>query len=180
MPWRGERTPRRLSSAATRWQLVAVGRSHAALITRFDRRGGERVPFLSAASLVGASERDAGSYLAIAEVIRRFGDDVRAELSELWRRMVFSLLVSNCDDHLRNHGFLMHTPGRWSLSPAYDVNPVPEVDRGHGHQTPLSEGSDDFSLDHALAIAQAFGLSAARASTRTFLPFRSATWMCQR
>ena len=144
-------------------QLVPVGRSHAALITRFDRRGGHRLPFLSAASLLGAAPGDPGSYLAIAEGIRRFGDDVRAELSELWRRMVFSLLIGNCDDHLRNHAFLMHTPGRWSLSPAYDVNPVPEVDRGHGQQTLLSDGSDDFSLDHALTIAGGFGLQPARA-----------------
>ena len=144
-------------------QLVPVGRSHAALITRFDRRGPERLPFLSAASLVGATERDGASYLAIAEAIRRFGDDVHAELNQLWRRMVFSLLVSNCDDHLRNHGFLMHTPGRWSLSPAYDVNPVPEVERGHGHQTPLTEGSTDFSIEHALAIAESFRLPVAQA-----------------
>ncbi len=146
-------------------QLVRVGRSNAALITRFDRQGSKRIPFLSAASLVGASERDAGSYVAIAEAIRQFGDDVRSDLKELWRRMVFSLLVSNCDDHLRNHGFLMHAPGHWSLSPAYDVNPVPEVERGHGHQTPLSEGSDDFSLEHALTLAESFGLGATNAKT---------------
>jgi serine/threonine-protein kinase HipA len=146
-------------------QLVAVQKTHAAVIRRFDRASGTRIPFVSAATLLGVGEGEPGSYVAIAQAIRSFGDDVPQDLEELWRRMVFSLLVANCDDHLRNHGFLMQSPGRWSLSPAYDINPVPVGDRGLGHQTPLVDGSADFSIDHALALAPAFGLSAKRAQT---------------
>jgi len=152
-----------ISTAAHR--LFPVGKSHAAVITRFDRVANKRVPFVSAATLIGTTERDAGSYVAIAEAIRRFGDDVGKDLAELWRRMAFSLLVCNSDDHLRNHAFLMRGAGKWSLSPAYDINPVPEIDRGHGQQTPLSEDRSDFSIDHAMAIAASFGLTAARART---------------
>ncbi len=148
---------------AAEHQLVAVGRSHASVIHRFDRQGTHRVPFVSAATLVGADEREPGSYVAIAEAIRRFGDDVLADLAELWRRMVFSLLVSNCDDHLRNHGFLMHRRGRWSLAPAYDINPVPETERGASHQTPLGDRTTDFSIELALDLAGSFGLQPARA-----------------
>ena len=79
---------------------------------------------------------------------RRFGrladaDDVAGDLRELWRRLIFSLLASNYDDHLRNHGFLMHEPGRWSLSPAYDLNPVPEMDRARVSKTAITENQEE-------------------------------------
>lgn len=77
-----------------------------------------------------------------------------------WGRLVFSLLASNYDDHLRNHGFLMHEPGRWSLSPAYDVNPVPEVDRARVNKTPITEEGEDPGIAVALAEAPRFGLKA--------------------
>ncbi len=146
-------------------QLVTVGRQSVAVITRFDRAGEVRIPFLSGASLLGAGVGDPGAYTRLADGIRQFGHDVPGDLRELWRRLVFSLLVSNCDDHLRNHGFLMQQPGRWSLSPAYDVNPVPAVDRGRDHQTPLSEEAAEPSLDQALGIATRFGLRPAVAKT---------------
>jgi len=146
-------------------QLVSVAKASVAVITRFDRAGTVRIPFLSAASLLGTGEADPGSYTRIAEGIRQFGDEVAADLRELWRRMVFSLLVGNSDDHLRNHGFLMAAPGRWRLSPAYDVNPVPEVERGRGNQTPLDEGVGEPSLELALGIAKRFGLRPTAAKT---------------
>jgi serine/threonine-protein kinase HipA len=75
--------------------------------------------------------------------------------------MVFSLLASNYDDHLRNHGFLMRAPGRWSLSPAYDLNPVPEIDRVPMSKTPISEERQEASIDGALAVAGRFGIEGA-------------------
>ena len=146
-------------------RLVAVGGHSVAVITRFDRVGASRLPFLSGSSLLGLSVGDPGAYTRLAEAIRQFGHDVAGDLRELWRRLVFSLLASNYDDHLRNHGFLMHAAARWSLSPAYDLNPVPEIDRVHVHKTPISEDHEESSLAGALAAAPRFGIKAAAAKT---------------
>lgn len=80
-----------------------------------------------------------------------------------WRRLVFSLLASNYDDHLRNHGFLMQSPGRWALSPAYDLNPVPEIDRAHTPKTAITENQENPTIDALLAAAARFSLKAAEA-----------------
>jgi len=146
-------------------RLVTVGRHSVAVITRFDRAGSDRIPFVSGASLLGLPPADPGAYTLLADAIRQFGDNVAGELRELWRRMVFSLLASNYDDHLRNHGFLMREPGRWSLSPAYDMNPVPEIDRARMSKTPISEASEGGSLAGALAVAGRFGLKGPAAKT---------------
>lgn len=143
-------------------RLVKVGRTHAVVVRRFDRKEGRRIPFVSAATLLGSGDRDTGSYSDVAEAIRSFGHDVKSDLEELWRRMVFALLVDDCDDHLRNHGFLMLEEGRWSLSPAYDVNPVPASEASRGNRTPLGEDATDFSVDHAMRLAPRFGLGLAR------------------
>jgi serine/threonine-protein kinase HipA len=113
--------------------------------------------------LLGLGSSELGSYTQLAEGIRRFGHNVPGDLSELWRRMVFSLLASNFDDHLRNHGFLMRESGHWSLSPAYDINPVPEIDRVHITQTAISENQQEPSVEEALAVATRFGLKPAAA-----------------
>ena len=73
----------------------------------------------------------------------------------MWRRLVFSLLVGNYDDHLRNHGFLMHEPGRWSLSPAYDINPVPEMDRVRMNKTAITEDQQEPTIAGAQVRALA-------------------------
>ena len=139
-------------------RLVPVGKHSVAVITRFDRVGSDRIPFVSGASLLGLARGEPGAYTMLADAIRQFGDDVAGDLRELWRRMVFSLLASNYDDHLRNHGFLMREPGRWSLCPAYDLNPVPEIDRGRMSKTPISEEGEDVSIDGVLAVAGRFGI----------------------
>ncbi len=153
-------------------QLVnAAGRS-VAVITRFDRDStGARVPFISAATLLGLSADARASYTMMADAIRQSGDEVTRDLHELWRRMVFSLLVSNRDDHERNHAFLMRRPGRWALSPAYDLNPVPEMERVHLHQTMISEDDAEPRMAAALAVAARFALkpSAARQVLREVL-----------
>ncbi len=144
-------------------RLVPVAGQSVAVITRFDRDGKNRIPFISAVTLLGLPQGDPGAYTLLADGIRQFGHDVPGDLLELWRRLVFSLLASNYDDHLRNHGFLMREPGRWSLSPAYDLNPVPEVDRGRMNKTALAEDQAEPSIEGALAAAPRFGLKTAKA-----------------
>lgn len=144
-------------------QLVPVGGKGVSVVTRFDRDGERRVPFLSANTLLGLPQGQPGAYTLLADGIRQFGHDIAADLVELWRRLVFSLLASNYDDHLRNHGFLMRAPGRWALSPAYDLNPVPEIDRSRTPKTPISEDSGEPSIAATLASAPRFGLKAAGA-----------------
>ena len=134
---------------------MPVGGHSVAVITRFDRAGKNRIPFISAATLLGLPQGDPGAYTLLADGIRQFGNDVPGDLRELWRRLVFSLLASNYDDHLRNHGFLMHEPGRWSLSPAYDLNPVPEMDRVRMSKTAITEDQEEPTLAGALAAAAA-------------------------
>lgn len=146
-------------------QLVAVDSHSVAVIHRFDRILGNRIPFLSASSLLGLASGEPGSYTMIADAIRQFGDEVTSDLRELWRRMIFSLLASNNDDHLRNHGFLMRAPGRWSLSPAYDINPVPEMDRARFNKTPMTEENEESCIGVALSAASRFGLKGPEAKT---------------
>lgn len=139
-------------------QLVRVRDRGVSVITRFDRSGAQRIPFLSAHSLLGLTPGETGSYTQLADGIRQSGAAVRDDLRELWRRLIYSLLASNYDDHLRNHGFLMHAPGQWSLSPAYDLNPVPEIDRSHTPKTPITEHGEEPGVAVALDAAPRFGL----------------------
>jgi serine/threonine-protein kinase HipA len=144
-------------------QLIKVGGRSVSVITRFDRVGAQRLPFLSANTLVGLPPGEQGAYTVVADGIRQFGDDVASDLRELWRRLVFSLLASNYDDHLRNHAFLMRTHAKWALSPAYDLNPAPEIERAHMPKTAISEDNADSSIEAALAVAPRFGLKVADA-----------------
>ncbi len=144
-------------------QFVDVKGKGVSVITRFDRDGARRIPFLSAHSLLGLAPGEPGAYTLLADGIRQFGHDTAGDLRELWRRLVFSLLASNYDDHLRNHAFLMREPGRWALSPAYDLNPVPEIDRTQTPKTPISEEQEDPTIAGALAAAPRFGLKATAA-----------------
>lgn len=144
-------------------RLVPAGKQSVAVITRFDRVGASRIPFVSGSSLLALPPDEPGAYTLLADGIRHYGNDIAGDLRELWRRLVFSLLASNYDDHLRNHGFLMREPGRWSLSPAYDLNPVPEVDRGRTNKTAISETSEETTIAGAMAVSERFGLNSAAA-----------------
>ena len=146
-------------------QLVKAAGRHVAVITRFDRAGAERVPFVSASTLLGLAPGVAGSYIQLADGIRQHGHDVSGDLRELWRRMVFSLLASNHDDHMRNHGFLLRAPGKWALSPAYDLNPVPAIDRVTLAQTAIENSGAAPSIEGALAAAPHFDLERKAAKT---------------
>jgi serine/threonine-protein kinase HipA len=140
--------------------LLSVEGQDLILLNRFDRDEAGRIPFLSAMSLLDGVDQEPRSYLEIAEAIRRFGARTRADLSELWRRMVFNILISNTDDHLRNHGFLYAGVGGWTLSPAYDLNPVPVEVKPRFLSTAIGEAPNDTSASLMLAfeVAKYFDL----------------------
>ena len=100
-----------------------------ALIRRFDRLGDARIPYLSADSLLQASRAEDHAYTEIADTILARSIQPRQDLQELWRRMVFNLLITNVDDHVQNHGFLHVAHGQWRLAPAFDINPFPDKDQ---------------------------------------------------
>ena len=145
------------------WRLQHVAGKAALIVDRFDRSGGERIPFLSAISLVGAADGEAHSYLEIADGLRQHGARARQDLAQLWRRIVFNVLISNTDDHLRNHGFLYDGPLGWRLSPAYDLNPTPADVRPRVLSTSIGFDDPAASLDLALETAGSYGLGAAAA-----------------
>ncbi len=121
-------------------------KQHTFLTKRFDRTSfGKRKHFASAMTLLGYSDGEEGaSYLELVEFISSQGANVQADLAQLYRRIAFSIAVSNVDDHLRNHGFLWTKDG-WILSPAYDINPV---ETGSGLHLNISD--IDNSLDWVL------------------------------
>jgi serine/threonine-protein kinase HipA len=148
------------------WRVVRAGARRVLLVKRFDREQGTRIPFLSAMSALDASDMEPRSYVEIADVLRTFGAAVREDLRALWRRMVFNVLISNTDDHLRNHAFLYRGPRGWRLSPAYDLNPVPGHIKPRVLSTSISNDGDlSASLELALGVARQFGVSAADAKS---------------
>lgn len=130
------------------------GKHHTFLSKRFDRTKDKRIHFASAMTLLGyqdgADFHDGLSYLDIVAFIIQQGASVKADLEQLWRRVVFNILVSNTDDHLRNHGFLLTNNG-WQLSPAYDMNPN---ERGSGLTLNISENSNEQDISLALETAK--------------------------
>ena len=129
------------------------------LVKRFDRDSGRRVHFASAMTLLGktdgASAADGTSYLDIAAFIKSYGAQPKKDLTELWKRIVFNMAVTNTDDHLRNHAFILSQNG-WILSPLYDVNPVP-----YGDELSLNVDEEDNSIciDLAVQTAVRFGIN---------------------
>ncbi len=141
-----------------RTQKIA-GKYHTFFTKRFDRAAGERIHFASAMTMTGNSEdtiRDnPGSYLEIAEFIQFSGSNIKADLEQLWRRIVFNIAVSNTDDHYRNHGFIVINNG-WHLSPAYDINPSIDKD-GLALNIDVDNNALDFEL--AKSVGAYFQLS---------------------
>jgi serine/threonine-protein kinase HipA len=140
------------------------GKHYTFMTKRFDRMpNGERIHFASAMTLLayndGDNFQDGASYLELADFIIKYGADVSSDLEELWRRIVFSIAISNTDDHLRNHGFLL-TPNGWRLSPAYDINPVAN---STGLKLNISESDNALYIGLALEVKDFFRLSDERA-----------------
>lgn len=132
------------------------------IVDRFDRRGERRVAYMSAMTMIEATDGDTGSYLEIADAIERHAADAGEELGQLWRRIAFSVLISNTDDHLRNHGFLRTTTAGWSLSPAFDLNPNPEPGAKR-LSTAIDYDDTAARVDLLLGVAEHFRLDEANA-----------------
>jgi serine/threonine-protein kinase HipA len=141
------------------WRLESIADKPVLLSRRFDRDGGTRVPFLSALSMLNARDNEARSYLEFADVLRQHGAAPGPDMNALWRRIVFSILISNTDDHLRNHGFLWDGPAGWRLSPAYDLNPVPTDIKPRVLTTAIDMDDGAASLELAYQVADYFELS---------------------
>ena len=141
------------------WSLHKAGKKNVIVLKRFDRNGNTRIPFLSAMSMLNAIDNDSQthSYLDIADAIRQNGATPKEDLKELWKRIVFSILISNTDDHLRNHGFLYVNEAGWKLSPLYDVNP--SCDNKNVLSTYITETDNSQSLDLALEVCEYFEIS---------------------
>lgn len=135
------------------------------LTKRFDRgNDGQRLHFASAMTMLGYSDgqdhSDGASYLELVDFIQNNGANVEQDLEQLWRRIVFSICVTNTDDHLRNHGFLLTNEG-WVLSPAYDINPV---ETGTGLKLNISDEDNSLDLNLAMEVSEFFRLSEKRAA----------------
>jgi serine/threonine-protein kinase HipA len=139
------------------FRLALAARKPVLLLRRFDRDGAARVPFMSAMTALAADDNQMHSYLDIVDALRREGAQAARDLGELWRRLVFNVLVSNTDDHLRNHGFL-HDGVGWRLAPAYDLNPMPTDVRPRVHALAIDETDATASMDTVWEVAPRFGL----------------------
>jgi serine/threonine-protein kinase HipA len=120
--------------------------------------------YVSAATMVGADPRRPGehTYVELVDAIRAHGAAVQADIDELWRRIAFSILITNVDDHLVNHGFLHVNRGQWRLAPAFDVNPFP--DRHRELKTWVSEeAGPEATIDALMSVTPYFRIAAPRA-----------------
>ena len=146
------------------WRLQSIAKKPVVLIKRFDRDAkGQRIPFMSAMTALDATDHgEQHSYLEIVDAIRQIGSAPDKDLEELWRRVVFSILVSNTDDHLRNHAFL-HDGRGWRLSPVYDLNPCPTDIKPREHALAIDEDDATASIETALKVSAQFGLKIDRA-----------------
>ena len=148
-------------------QAIKFSHKHHTFLTkRFDRtEHGNRIHFASAMTLLGYTDgsdyTEGVSYLELVEFIATNGSNVNEDMEQLWRRIVFSICVSNTDDHLRNHGFIL-TKGGWQLSPAYDINPV---ETGAGLKLNISENDNALDLELAMEVHQHFRITKDKATS---------------
>ncbi len=140
------------------WRIENVLNKPVLLLRRFDRVQGRRIPFLSAMSMLGASDNESRSYLEFVDALRRYGASPEQDMHQLWRRIVFNILISNTDDHLRNHAFLYTGSDGWRLSPAYDLNPVPTDIKPRVLTTSIDLENNSASLDLAMSVKGYFEL----------------------
>jgi len=158
---------RKAGISVSQSRVETVAKKPVLLLRRFDREGKRRVPFLSAMSMLGARDNETRSYLEIVDALRQHGAAPKPDMETLWRRLVFNILVSNTDDHLRNHGFLWAGQEGWRLSPAYDLNPVPTDIKPRILTTAINEDDNTASLPMAFEVASYFELDAATANKIT-------------
>jgi len=146
-------------------ELIRVAEKPVMLSRRFDRTEGKRVPFLSGLSMMGLKDGERGSYPELVDVLTQHGAQARDDARELYRRMTLNVLISNVDDHLRNHGFLWVGPDGWMLSPVYDLNPTPLDIRPRILTTNISLDEATCDLNLVLSVAEFFGLAPDEART---------------
>lgn len=139
-------------------KLLTVNDKRVLLSRRFDRQDGNRIPFLSALSMLGLSDGERASYPDIADSLAEHGAQASEDARELYRRMAFNVLVSNDDDHLRNHGFLWQSRNGWTLSPAFDLNPVPVDVKQRILTTTISPHDGTCDIGLVVEVAGYFGL----------------------
>lgn len=149
--------------AVPQWRLEHVADKPVLLLRRFDRVDAMRIPFLSAMSMLGARDNEARSYLEFVDALRQHGASPKEDMHALWRRIILNILISNTDDHLRNHGFLYDGPDGWRLAPAYDLNPVPTDIKPRVLTTAIDLDDGTASLDLAMSVAGYFELDEAEA-----------------
>jgi serine/threonine-protein kinase HipA len=140
-------------------ELIRVADKPLLLSRRFDREGGTRIPFLSALSMMQLKDGERGSYPELVDVLNQHGAQAGTDAQELYRRMTFNVLISNVDDHLRNHGFLWSGRNGWILSPVYDLNPTPTDVKERVLTTNISLDEGTCDIDLVLSSAEYFGLS---------------------
>jgi serine/threonine-protein kinase HipA len=145
------------------WRVETILKKAVLIIKRFDREKENRIPFLSAMSMLQAKDNEQRSYLEIAYAITEHGSYPKQDLEELYRRMIFNILISNTDDHLRNHGFLYENKNGWKLSPVYDINPTPHEIKAHILSTSIDFNSNHASIETALSVIDEFRLSKKKA-----------------
>ena len=145
--------------------LIESQASPIALIRRFDRvLSGGRLMYVSAATMLGVEVAESGehAYTEIVDALRMHGAAPQADTEELWRRIAFSILITNVDDHLRNHGFLHADRGQWRLAPAFDVNPFP--DRVRELKTWVSEDAGpEATIEALMSVLPYFRIAPPRA-----------------
>jgi len=159
------------------WKLVEVLGRQVLVSRRFDRAATGRLPFISALTMLGATDNEMRSYLEIADSLHQHGASPTEDVRSLWRRLVFNVLISNTDDHLRNLGFLrLRGPG-WRLAPAYDLNPVPLEFKPRILCTAIDEDDPTASLALALSVAEHFRLTPGQArETARQVASHTQTW----
>lgn len=140
------------------YRIETICEKSVLIISRFDRKDGWRIPFLSAMSMIGARDNEQHSYLEIAYALAQNGASPEEDMKELWRRIVFTVMVSNTDDHLRNHGFIYERCKGWRLSPAYDINPTPIEIAPRILATSIDFYDNSASLETAMRVAKDFRL----------------------
>lgn len=153
------RLAERAGIATPHHELLSLDGKKTLLSRRFDRSAGRRIPFLSAMSMVGSRDGERGSYPEIVDALARHGAQTKTDAAQLYRRVALSVLISNVDDHLRNHAFLWQGTSGWALSPAYDLNPTPVDLKARILTTNIDLDEGTCSIELLLSAAEYFGLS---------------------
>jgi len=142
-------------------RLETVSNENVYLIKRFDRKNNIRIPFISghALSSFDLDDLEKGSYLLLTSFIRQITKSVSDDLKQLFKRMLFNILIGNADDHLRNHGWLLTAKRQWRLSPAYDILPIPRKTAHFSLSLIVGDYGTEGSVRNALSQCEKFNLS---------------------